>query len=89
MSRRPRLSGDARRVIAAQALRAFAYGLGALLLGTSLSQRGFSSGRVGLVLASVVAGTIATSAAIAAWSERLGRRRCYVGLYVALAAAGA
>ena len=31
--RRPPLSGDGRRVLAAQALRAFAYGLGALLLG--------------------------------------------------------
>jgi MFS family permease len=83
------LSRDARRVIAAQALRAFAYGLGALLLGSTLSHRGLDSTEVGLVLASIVAGTIAMSVAVARWSDRVGRRRWYAGLYVALAAAGA
>jgi MFS family permease len=83
------LSDDARRVIAAQALRAFAYGLGALLLGTTLSHRGLDSTEVGVVLASIVAGTIGMSIAVARWSDRVGRRRWYAGLYVALAAAGA
>jgi hypothetical protein len=35
-ARRPPLSADARRVVAAQAVRAFGYGFGALLLGTTL-----------------------------------------------------
>jgi predicted MFS family arabinose efflux permease len=86
---RPPLSGDARRVLAAQALRAFAYGLGALLLGTTLKRRGFGSAQVGLVLAGVVAGTVGATLAVARWSDRLGRRRCYAALYVALAGAGA
>jgi predicted MFS family arabinose efflux permease len=87
--RRPPLSGDARRLLTAQALRAFAYGLGALLLGTTLKRRGFSSAQVGVLLAAVVAGTVGATMAVARWSDRLGRRRCYAALYVALAGAGA
>ncbi|MHB8671207.1 MAG: MFS transporter [Acidimicrobiales bacterium] len=89
MRDRPPLSADARRVAAAQALRAFAFGLGALLLGATLKRRGFGSGEVGVVLASIVAGTIGVSVAVAHWSDRLGRRRCYAALYLALGAAGA
>lgn len=88
-ARRPPLSPDARRVVAAQALRAFAYGFGALLLGTTLKARGLSSTEVGVVLACVVAGTIVMSVAVASWSDRIGRRSFYVGLYLALGAAGA
>jgi MFS family permease len=86
---RPPLSPDSRRVVAAQALRAFIYGFGALLLGTTLEERGLSSTAVGVVLACVVAGTIVMSVAVASWSDRVGRRRFYIGLYVVLAAAGA
>lgn len=75
--------------MAAQALRAFAYGLGALLLGTTLTRRGFSSAQVGLVLAAVVAGTVGATLTVARWSDRLGRRRGYAALYVLLALAGA
>ena len=46
----PSLSGDARRVLAAPALRVFDYGFGALLLGRSLDDRGFTATQVGLVL---------------------------------------
>jgi MFS family permease len=88
-TRRPPLSPDSRRVVAAQALRAFIYGFGALLLGTTLKERGLSSTEVGVVLACVVAGTIMMSVAVASWSDRIGRRRFYMGLYAALAAAGA
>lgn len=83
------MSGDARRVIAAQALRGFAYGLGTLLLGTTLKRRGLSSAEVGAVLAAIVGGTIGVSLAVARWADRAGRRRCYAGLYLALAVAGA
>ncbi len=83
-----RLPPDARRILVAQALRAFAYGFGAVLLGATLKDRGFSSGEVGLVLASVVAGTVLTSVAIGRYGDRIGRRRCYVVLYLALAGTG-
>lgn len=87
--RRPPLSTDARRVIAAQALRAFAYGFGALLLGSTLKQLGFDSTKVGLVLGAIVGGTILASVGVARWSDRFGRRRSYVVLYIVLAASGA
>ena len=56
---RPGLTADARRVLAAQALRAFAYGFGSVLLGVTLDERGFSSTEAGLIIAAVVAGTVA------------------------------
>ena len=85
---RPRLSFDARRILWAQALRAFAYGFGAVLLGSTLERAGFSSGEVGLVLAAVVAGTVVSSLAIGRWGDQWGRRRSYVVLYLALAVTG-
>src|SRR5215213_7739206 len=81
-------SEDRRRVLSAQALRAFAYGLGAVILGVTLKERGLSPARVGGVLAAVVAGTVLTSIVIARWGDRWGRRRCYVALYLALAVTG-
>jgi MFS family permease len=83
-----RISRDARLVLAAQAVRAFAYGLGAVLLGTTLAERGLSSLAAGVVLAAVVAGTVLTSLAVARWGDRLGRRRFYGALYAALAVVG-
>src|SRR5207302_4518921 len=82
------VSPDARLILAAQAVRAFAYGLGAVLLGTTLEQRGLSSVGVGIVLAAVVAGTVTASVTVARWGDRFGRRRFYAWLYVALAVVG-
>ena len=83
------LSGDTRRVLVAQALRAFAYGFGAVLLGSVLEHLGFGSLTTGLVLGAVVAGTVLASLLVARFGDRWGRRRCYVALYVALAVTGA
>lgn len=85
--RRP-LSGDARRVLTAQGLRAFGYGLGAVLLGATLDELGLSPVRAGLVLAAVVAGAVTGSFVIARHGDRWGRRRTYRGLYLLLAATG-
>jgi predicted MFS family arabinose efflux permease len=85
---RARLPSDARRILWAQALRAFAYGFGAVLLGSTLDRRGFSAFEVGLVLAAVVAGTVVSSIVVGRWGDRFGRRRAYAVLYVALALAG-
>jgi MFS family permease len=82
------LTRDAWLVLAAQAVRAFAYGLGAVLLGTSLNERGLSELQLGVVLAAVVAGTVLASLAVARVGDRVGRRRCYGLLYAALALVG-
>jgi MFS family permease len=85
----PRLTGDARRILAVQALRAFAYGLGSVLIGVSLSRRGFSGAEVGLVLGALLAGIALSSIAIARTGDRIGRRRWYVGLFLTMGLAGA
>ncbi len=51
-----RLSADARRILAAQAARALAYGLGSVLIGVTLARRGLSDTAVGAVLAALLAG---------------------------------
>jgi MFS family permease len=83
------LPRDARRIVLAQALRAFAYGFGAVLLGVTLHQRGYRPVEVGLVLTSVVVGTVLVSLWLARYADRVGRRRCYLALYLALAGVGA
>src|SRR5260370_12651936 len=82
------LPADARRILAAQALRAFAYGFGAVLLGVTLRQRGYSAGLVGVVLTAVVAGTVVASLLLARYGDRAERRRCYVVMYLLLAIVG-
>jgi MFS family permease len=82
------MSTDARRVVGAQALRGFAYGFGSVLLGVTLDQRGFSSTEAGLVIAAVVAGTVLASVFVGRYADRVGRRCCYVTLYLLLAVVG-
>jgi len=69
-------------------VRAFAYGFGAVLLGVTLSQRGYSATLVGVVLTAVVAGTVTASLLLARYADRAGRRRCYVVMYLLLAVVG-
>jgi predicted MFS family arabinose efflux permease len=86
---RPGLTGDARRILAVQALRAFAYGLGSVLIGVSLARQGLSGFEVGLVLGALLAGVALASIAVARTGDRVGRRRWYAGLFVVLGIAGA
>lgn len=79
---------DVRLVFGAQAARAYAYGLGAVLLGSTLDRHGFSSTEVGVVLAAVLTGTVIASLVLARVGERIGRRRAYLILYAALAITG-
>jgi predicted MFS family arabinose efflux permease len=82
------LSSDAMRLIAVQAFRAVAYGLGAVLIGESLARRGLSGAAVGGILAALLAGAALVSTLLARYGDRLGRRRCYRILLVTMAAAG-
>jgi len=83
-----RLSPDARQILAAQAARAVAYGLGSVVIGASLARRGLSGTQVGVVLAALLAGTALISLLLARYGDRVGRRRAYRLLLVAMAAAG-
>lgn len=85
----PRLSADARRILVVQALRAFAYGLGSVLIGVTLDQRGLSGTEVGLVLAAMLAGAALVSIALARFGDILGRRRTYLALLAVMGLAGA
>jgi len=80
---------DEPRLFAAQAVRAFSYGLGAVLLGTSLEQQGWSSGRAALLYAAVLTGTVVANVVVGARADRWGRRATYARLCVLLLAAGA
>ena len=82
-------TADARRILAVQALRGFAYGLGSVLIGVTLAERGLSGWEVGLVLGALLAGVALTSLAIARAGDRVGRRRWYGGLLLVMAGAGA
>ena len=84
-----RLTGDARRILAVQALRAFAYGLGSVLIGVTLARRGLSGFEVGIVLSALLAGVALASLAIARTGDRFGRRRWYTALFVVMGMAGA
>jgi len=85
---RTTLTGDARRILAVQALRAFAYGLGSVLIGVSLARHGLSGFEVGIVLGALLAGVALASLAIARTGDRIGRRRWYIGLFVTMGIAG-
>jgi MFS family permease len=82
------LPRDVRLILAGQALRAFAYGLGAVLLGRSLAQLRLGDVSTGLVLAATVAGTAFASLLVARHADRVGRRRSYALLYLILAGTG-
>jgi predicted MFS family arabinose efflux permease len=59
-----------------------------VLIGVTLAQRGLSDGAVGAVFAALLAGTAVVSVLIARYGDRVGRRRCYLILFVVMALAG-
>jgi len=82
------LERDVRLVLASQAVRAFGYGFGSVLLASTLAERGLSGINVGVVLGALVAGTVIAQLAIARWGDLFGRRRSYRTLYLLLGLAG-
>jgi MFS family permease len=79
---------DLRRIFLLQGVRASVYGFGSVILGVSLAQGGLSSPQVGLVFASLLAGSALASIVLARRADRLGRRRVYAVLYGLMAVAG-
>ena len=82
------MSADARRIVAVQAARAVAYGLGSVVIGASLARRGLSATEVGAILAALLAGTALVSVLLARYGDRAGRRRSYRLLLLAMAGSG-
>jgi MFS family permease len=79
---------DVRRILAAQAARAYGYGFGSVLLASTLAERGLTAINVGVVLGALVAGTVIAQLAVARWADSWGRRRSYRTLYLALGLCG-
>jgi MFS family permease len=82
------LTADLRRILGIQAVRAFLYGFGAVILGTTLAARGASSGEVGLLGAAILAGMAIAAITVGLLGDRLGRRRTYTGLLALLGLVG-
>jgi predicted MFS family arabinose efflux permease len=79
---------DSRRILSIQALRAFAYGLGSVLIGVTLAEQGLSTLEAGLVLTALLLGVAAVSLLLARYGDRLGRRRSYRALLVTMGLSG-
>lgn len=82
------MSGDGRRILTAQALRAFVYGFASVLLGVTLDVQGWSATQVAVLLSAILAGTGLVTVVVGRYGERVGRRRSYAVLFFGLALAG-
>ena len=79
---------DLRSILRIQALRAYLYGLGSVVIGSTLAAGGLSDAQVGLVFTAILAGMALTSVLVGLFGERVGRRRAYVALLLTVGAAG-
>ncbi|MFL5777538.1 MAG: MFS transporter [Chloroflexota bacterium] len=86
-SRLPDLDRDGRLVLAAKAVRAFAFGLNSVVLGLYLAELGLSPLVAGAVFAAALLGTMLLTLVIALRGDHIGRRRLLVAgsLLMALA----
>jgi len=80
---------DLRLILTIQALRAFLYGFGSVVLGTSLVRGGLTDVAVGVVFTAMLAGAAASSIAVGLVGDRAGRRRAYSVLLLVMGLAGA
>jgi len=83
------LSADLRRILAIQAVRAFLYGFGAVILGASLAASGASDLAVGVLGAAILAGMAISAITVGLLGDRWGRRRTYGGLLLLMGLVGA
>jgi MFS family permease len=85
---RTSLTRDARLIVTVQGLRAFAYGVGSVLIGVSLARSSLSGTTVGAVFACILIGAAIASLALGRVGDRVGRRPAYRALLVAMGIAG-
>ena len=79
---------DLRLILGIQAVRAFLYGFGSVILGSSLAASGASDLRVGLVGAAILAGMALSAVVVGIAGDRVGRRRAYAALLILLGVVG-
>ena len=89
MSSSADLAADLRRILGVQAVRAFLYGFGAVILGSALAARGATELQVGLLGAAILAGMAISAFTVGLIGDRLGRRRSYMGLLALMGIVGA
>jgi len=83
------LSADLRRILGIQAVRAFLYGFGAVILGATLAAQGASDLAVGVLGAAILAGMAISAITVGVLGDRWGRRRTYGGLLLLMGIVGA
>ncbi len=69
------VSLDGQLILAARAVRTFAYGFQSVLLGVYLTQAGFAPWQIGAVLTATLLGSAALTALFTVTADRYGRRR--------------
>src|SRR5260370_5826516 len=82
------MSRDFALILAARLLRAFGFGMAAVLVGLHRERRGLSAGAIGLVLSIGLLSAAIVGVIAAAVSSRIGRRYTLAGAGVLMAIAG-
>jgi MFS family permease len=83
------VENDLRLILWIQALRAFAYGFGVVVLGAALARSGLSDATVTLVFTAMLAGMALASILVGSVGDRVGRRRLYGTLLGVMGIVGA
>jgi predicted MFS family arabinose efflux permease len=83
------VTGDLKTILRIQAIRAFLYGLGSVLIGSTLADGGLTDAEVGWVFTAILAGMAISSVVVGTFGERVGGRSTYVTLLVLMGLAGA
>ena len=82
------VESDLRSILWIQALRAFVYGFGVVVLGTALARSGLSDAAVTLVFTAMLVGMALASILVGWIGDRVGRRRLYAILLALMGATG-
>ncbi|HTG47973.1 MAG TPA: MFS transporter [Actinomycetota bacterium] len=83
-----RIERDLRRILRIQAIRAFLYGFGSVILGSALAASGASDLQVGVLTAAILAGMALSAIVVGFAGDRVGRRRAYAILLISLGVVG-
>ena len=82
------VSDDGLKILAARAVRSFAYGMLSVLLGVYLKERGLSSFEIGAIFSLAIAGGALSTLVASAMADRVGRRTYLLAAGVLMSAAG-